>query len=83
MKIRLGMVGGGIGAFIGDVHRMAARLPGAKSATTFSQIFRHCNRFESLRDASVGFAPMAGLNPAETGQKRAVFSHALPLTAQA
>lgn len=26
MKIRLGMVGGGIGAFIGDVHRMAARL---------------------------------------------------------
>lgn len=25
-KIRLGMVGGGIGAFIGDVHRIAARL---------------------------------------------------------
>jgi len=25
-KIKLGMVGGGIGAFIGDVHRMAARL---------------------------------------------------------
>lgn len=25
-KIRLGMVGGGIGAFIGEVHRMAARL---------------------------------------------------------
>eukprot|EP01032_Pedospumella_encystans_P001264 gene1264-1463_t len=25
-KIRLGMVGGGAGAFIGAVHRMAARL---------------------------------------------------------
>ncbi len=27
-KIKLGMVGGGIGAFIGEVHRMAARLDG-------------------------------------------------------
>ena len=27
-RIRLGMVGGGQGAFIGDVHRMAARLDG-------------------------------------------------------
>ena len=27
-KIKLGMVGGGKGAFIGDVHRMAARLDG-------------------------------------------------------
>ena len=27
-RIRLGMVGGGAGAFIGDVHRMAARLDG-------------------------------------------------------
>lgn len=27
-KIRMGMVGGGEGAFIGDVHRMAARLDG-------------------------------------------------------
>ena len=27
-KIKLGMVGGGNGAFIGDVHRMAARLDG-------------------------------------------------------
>ena len=26
LKIKLGMVGGGIGAFIGDVHRIAARL---------------------------------------------------------
>ena len=27
-KIRMGMVGGGIGAFIGAVHRMAAALDG-------------------------------------------------------
>ena len=27
-KIRMGMIGGGQGAFIGDVHRMAARLDG-------------------------------------------------------
>ena len=27
-KIRLGMVGGGQGAFIGAVHRMAARIDG-------------------------------------------------------
>lgn len=27
-KIKMGMVGGGTGAFIGDVHRMAARLDG-------------------------------------------------------
>jgi predicted dehydrogenase len=26
MRIRLGMVGGGEGAFIGAVHRMAARI---------------------------------------------------------
>jgi hypothetical protein len=27
-KIRMGMVGGGPGAFIGNVHRMASRLDG-------------------------------------------------------
>ena len=27
-KLRMGMVGGGQGAFIGEVHRMAARLDG-------------------------------------------------------
>ncbi|MEZ4951885.1 MAG: Gfo/Idh/MocA family oxidoreductase [Saprospiraceae bacterium] len=27
-KIRMGMIGGGLGAFIGDVHRMASRLDG-------------------------------------------------------
>ena len=27
-KIRMGMVGGGIGAFIGGVHRMAAAIDG-------------------------------------------------------
>jgi len=28
MKIRMGMIGGGGGSFIGPVHRMAARLDG-------------------------------------------------------
>ena len=28
MKIRMGMIGGGEGSFIGPVHRMAARLDG-------------------------------------------------------
>ncbi len=27
-KLRMGMIGGGIGAFIGSVHRMAATLDG-------------------------------------------------------
>lgn len=54
-----------------------------ESAITFSQNSRLCNRFESSCDASSGFVPMAALNPAETGQKLTVFSHALPLTAQA
>ena len=27
-KLRMGMVGGGPGAFIGDVHRKAARMDG-------------------------------------------------------
>lgn len=27
-KVRMGLVGGGPGAFIGDVHRMAARIDG-------------------------------------------------------
>ena len=31
-RIRLGMVGGGHGAFIGAVHRFAARLDGCKYA---------------------------------------------------
>src|ERR1700737_1402413 len=28
MKLKMGMIGGGQGAFIGNVHRMAARLDG-------------------------------------------------------
>jgi len=27
-KLKMGMVGGGIGAFIGDVHRKASRIDG-------------------------------------------------------
>ena len=37
-KLKMGMVGGGIGAFIGEVHRKAARmdrLHGAQEALAF------------------------------------------------
>lgn len=44
-KIRMGMVGGGRGAFIGAVHRMAAALDG--------QIELVCGAFSSDRDRSV------------------------------
>lgn len=43
-KIRMGMVGGGIGAFIGGVHRMAAALDG--------QIELVCGAFSSKPDKS-------------------------------
>jgi len=35
-KLKMGMVGGGIGAFIGEVHRKAARMDGGVE-------FRVCN----------------------------------------
>ncbi len=43
-KIRMGMVGGGIGAFIGEVHRIAARLDG--------QIELVCGAFSSNAEKS-------------------------------
>jgi predicted dehydrogenase len=55
-KIRLGMIGGGIGAFIGDAHRRASRI---------------CNDFElvggvfdSDYDRSIEFAKKEGIDPA-------------------
>jgi predicted dehydrogenase len=55
-KIRLGMIGGGIGAFIGDAHRRASRI---------------CNDFElvggvfdSDYDRSMEFAKKEGISPA-------------------
>ncbi len=44
-KIRMGMVGGGVGAFIGGAHRMAAQLDG--------QIELVCGAFSSDRDKSM------------------------------
>ena len=44
-KIRMGMVGGGQGAFIGAVHRMAAAMDG--------QIELVCGAFSSSRDKSI------------------------------
>jgi predicted dehydrogenase len=55
-KIKMGMIGGGIGAFIGDAHRRASRI---------------CNDFElvggvfdSDYDRSMEFAAKEGINPA-------------------
>ena len=43
-KLRMGMVGGGIGAFIGAVHRLAANLDG--------QIELVCGAFSSSAEKS-------------------------------
>ena len=43
-KLRMGMIGGGSGAFIGAVHRMAARLDG--------QIELVCGAFSSSPEKS-------------------------------
>ncbi len=52
-KIRMGMVGGGIGAFIGGVHRMAAALDG--------EIDLVCGAFSSDPDKSRASAAQLGL----------------------
>lgn len=43
-RLRMGMVGGGQGAFIGDIHRLAARLDGQIDlvAGAFSRDFENC-----------------------------------------
>lgn len=46
-KIRMGMVGGGEGAFIGAIHRIAAQLD--------NQIELVCGAFSSKPDASIAF----------------------------
>ena len=51
-KIRLGMVGGGKGAFIGEIHRIAARLD---------------NRFELVAGALSSDAPRAKASASELG----------------
>jgi len=52
-KIKMGMVGGGPGAFIGEVHRMAARLDG--------KIELVCGAFSSDPGASKNFGLSLGL----------------------
>lgn len=55
VKIRMGMVGGGAGAFIGDVHRMAARLD--------NRIDLVCGAFSSKADRSKASGAALGLDP--------------------
>jgi predicted dehydrogenase len=55
-KIRIGMIGGGIGAFIGDVHRMAMRLDG--------MIDLVAGAFSSNADRSRQSGESLGLDPA-------------------
>ncbi|MEM8599024.1 MAG: Gfo/Idh/MocA family oxidoreductase [Bacteroidota bacterium] len=53
--LRYGMVGGGPGAFIGDVHRRAARLDGLTNLVA--------GVFSSKADKSKDFGATLGLNP--------------------
>jgi len=55
-KVRLGMVGGGLDAFIGDVHRKAAALDG--------QFDLVCGAFSSKPEKSKKTGNALGLNPA-------------------
>ncbi|MBD2723121.1 Gfo/Idh/MocA family protein [Hymenobacter armeniacus] len=55
MKLRLGMIGGGEGAFIGAVHRMAARLDGLYELTA--------GAFSSNPDTSRATGVLLGLAP--------------------
>jgi predicted dehydrogenase len=54
-RLRLGMVGGGEGAFIGGVHRMAARLDGHWDLVA--------GNFQSDPEKSVAFGRTMGLEP--------------------
>lgn len=57
-RIRLGMVGGGVGSFMGDVHRAAARLDGM-----FDLVFviRHFADGLAQRLSSVGVLSVSSL----------------------
>ncbi len=54
-KLRMGMIGGGSDAFIGGVHRMAARLDDAVELT--------CGAFSSVRQKSLDSGKALGLPP--------------------
>lgn len=53
-KIRMGMIGGGIGAFIGDAHRRASRI-----CNDFELV---CGVFDALYERSREFAAMEGID---------------------
>ena len=55
MKLKLGMIGGGQDAFIGAVHRMAARLDGRYELTV--------GAFSSNPDTSRAMGALLGLAP--------------------
>ncbi len=55
IKLKMGMVGGGPSAFIGEIHRMAARLD--------NKIELICGAFSSNPEKSVEFGLTLGLNP--------------------
>ncbi len=85
-KLRYGMVGGGPGAFIGAVHRMAAALDGewelvAGAFSASPERSREQGRLLGLDPARVydGFAEMAGAEAAlEPGRRIEAVSVALP-----
>lgn len=58
MGLRMGMVGGGPGAFIGEIHRMAAALTG--------DIDLVAGAFSRDAQASRDFGPQLGLDPARS-----------------
>lgn len=55
MKLRLGMIGGGHGAFIGAVHRIAARIDGEYELV--------CGAFSSNPEKSQASGLLLGLSP--------------------
>jgi predicted dehydrogenase len=57
-KIRMGMVGGGIGAFIGGVHRIAAAIDG--------EIELVCGAFSSSAEKSKQSGAELGIDPSRT-----------------
>lgn len=66
-RVRLGMVGGGTGAFIGAVHRMAARLDGEADLV--------CGAFSSTAERSASSGRELGIDPNRTyGDWRAMLA---------
>ena len=78
-RIRLGMVGGGIGAFIGDVHRIASRIDGdyelvAGALSSDPALAQESGRSLGLAEDRIyaSFAEMAAKEAARTDGIQAV-----------